>query len=89
MKNLLVATFVVLCVGLAAADEDVEFLEEEMVCDIPYEAIYAKCSIDEETAPEITESGRKMFDLEPYKAKGKFFINQKKGQLQLWLGREF
>lgn len=92
MKHFVSVAALCLSFSLFAEDEvkDEEFVsEEEMVCDVPYEAMYAKCSIDEEHAAEISEQERKLLELDPYKAKGKFFINQKKGQLQVWLGRPF
>lgn len=63
--------------------------EEEMVCDIPYEATYAKCDLREENELHLTEQEKKLIELDPYKAKGKFSIDPKKRKLQLWLGRNF
>ena len=92
MKHFIAVAALCLSVSLTAGEKiaEGEFVsEEEMVCDVPYEAMYAKCNIDEEHAPEITEKEKKLLEIQPYKAKGKFFINQKKRQLQLWFGRPF
>ncbi len=63
--------------------------EEEIICDIPYEASYAKCDLKEENEPHLTEKEKKLIELEPYKAKGKFSVDRKRRNLQLWLGRNF
>lgn len=78
------------CLAFTSLYAEVDDEEEEIVCDIHYEAVYAKCDLRGKTQEiKISEKEAKFFALEPYKARGKINLDRKKRQLQLWIGRSF
>ncbi len=89
MKIIVAAAMVVMGTCVFADSDKIEECKEEIICDIPYEATYSKCQIKDEKDPVISENKKKILELDPYKAKGKFFVDRKRRQLLVWLGRVF
>lgn len=58
-------------------------------CTIIYKGNYAYCQAAVESEPAITLTQVKKYSLAPYTAKGKVFVNPKKRQLTLVVGRAF